>query len=103
MTTATARKRHLKINNRAIGTICDCPILFAFYNIGKVSYNWTSVRAVELNTENPRFTVVSSSCHENGKCGNFTLLFWRGRHGLVYKLVPHVQHASFSSLDQSNS
>ena len=33
-------------------TICDCPIVFAFYNVGKVSYNWTAVRAVELNTEN---------------------------------------------------
>ena len=32
--------------------ICDCPILFAFYNVGKVSYKWSGVRAVELNTEN---------------------------------------------------
>ena len=31
------------------------------------------------------------------------LLFSRGRHGLVHKCVPHVQHACFSSLDQSNS
>ena len=45
-------KRHLKINTCAIVTIRDCPILFAFYNVGKVSYNWTGVRAVELDTEN---------------------------------------------------
>ena len=50
-----------------------------------------------------RFTVVCSSCHQNGQCGNFTLLFCRGRHELVHKCVPHVQHAYFSSLDQSNS
>ena len=31
-------------------TICYCPILFAFYNVGRVSYNWTGVRTVELNT-----------------------------------------------------
>ena len=33
-------------------TIRDCLILFAFYNVGKVSFHWTGVRAVELNTEN---------------------------------------------------
>ena len=42
---------HLKINTSAIVTLCDCPILFAFYNVGKGSYNWTGVCAVELNTE----------------------------------------------------
>ena len=29
-------------------TICDCPV---FYNVGKVSYNWTNVRAIEVKTE----------------------------------------------------
>ena len=48
MTTATARK----INTCAIVTIRDCHILFAFYNVGKVSYNWTGERVVELDTEN---------------------------------------------------
>ena len=46
------RKRHLKINICAIVTIRHCHILFAFYNVAKVSYNWTDVRAVELDTEN---------------------------------------------------
>ena len=46
---------------------------------------------------------MCSSCHQNGKYGNFTLLFCRGRHGLVLKCVSHVQHDYFSSLDQSNS
>ena len=36
------------------------------------------------------------------KCDNFTLLLRRGRHGLVHKSVPHVQHDYSSSLDQSN-
>ena len=48
MTTATARKTAIC----AIVTIRDCHILFALYNVGKVNYNWTCVRAVELDTEN---------------------------------------------------
>ena len=44
------RGRHLKIKTYAIVTIRDC--LVSFYNVGKVSYFWTGVRAVELNTEN---------------------------------------------------
>ena len=90
---------HLKINTSAIVTLCDCPILFAFYNVGKGSYNWTGVCAVELNTENSRFTVESSSCHQNGRCGHFTLLFCRGRHGLVHKRVPHVQRTTTQILN----
>ena len=27
------------------------------------------------------------SCHQNGKCGNFMLLFCRGRHGLVHECI----------------
>ena len=34
----------------------DYPILFAFYNFGKVRYNWIRLCAVKLNTEN--FKVV---------------------------------------------
>ena len=70
MTTATTGKRHLKMNTCVIVTIRDCHILFAFYNVGKISYNWTG-RTVELDTENERFTFVCSSCDQYGKCGNF--------------------------------
>ena len=28
---------------------CDYPILLAFYNVGKVTYNWTGVRAANCN------------------------------------------------------
>ena len=52
MTAATARKPSLKINTGAIVTIFDCPILFAFYIVGKVRYWWIGVRDVKLNTEN---------------------------------------------------
>ena len=34
---------------------------------------------------------------------HFMLLFCRRSHGLVNECVPHVQHAYFSTLDQSNS
>ena len=30
----------------------DCPILFAFYIVGKVRYKWIGVCDVKLNTEN---------------------------------------------------
>ena len=59
-----------------------------------------SLSAVKINTQNLKLTVVCSSVHQNGKCGNFTLLFCRGRHGVVHKSVPHDY---FSTLDQSNS
>ena len=59
--------------------------------------NWISLSAVKVNTQNLRLTIVCSSIHQNGKCGNFTLLFCRGQHGLVHKSEPHVQHDYFSN------
>ena len=50
----TARKRLLKINTAQIVTIFECPILFAFYIIGKVRYKWIGVRDFKLNTDNWR-------------------------------------------------
>ena len=44
-----------------------------------------------------------SSCKQNNKRGNFKLLFSRGEHGFVLKSLPHVQHAYFSQLEESNS
>ena len=52
MMTATARKTSLEINTGPIVTIFDCPILLAFYIVGKVRYRWIGVRDVKLNTEN---------------------------------------------------
>ena len=52
MTTATDRKASLKINTGPIVTIFDCPVLFAFYIVGKVRHKWIGVRDVKLNTEN---------------------------------------------------
>ena len=72
-----------------------CPILFAFYNVDEFEepYNWIGLSAVNVNSENLR--LYAQVCHQNGKCGNFRLLFCRGRHGLVRKCVPHVQHDYF--------
>ena len=42
----------LEINTGQIVPIFECPILFAFYIIGKVRYKWIGVRDVQLNTEN---------------------------------------------------
>ena len=40
------------------------------------------MRAAELHTENEILSVVYLDyCHLNIKCGNFTLLFYRRRHG----------------------
>ena len=52
MTTATARK--MALENKYLRN-CDylrLSHLVPFDNVGKVSYNWTGVRAVELDTEN---------------------------------------------------
>ena len=103
MTTATARETSLKINTSPIVTIFDCPILFAFYIVGKIRYKWIGMRDVKLNAGNERFVVLCSTCQQNCKWGNFALLFCRGWHALVHKCVLHVQHAYFHSLDQSNS
>ena len=49
---ATTRKTSPENKHCVIVSICDCPILFAFYNVGKVRYNWIGERAVKLSTEN---------------------------------------------------
>ena len=100
MMTGPAKKTPLE--NKHL-RFCDYPILFAFNNVNEEACNFISLSAVKVNTQNLRLTVVCSSIHENGKCGNLTLLFCRVRHGLIHKSVPHVQHDYFPSLDQSNS
>ena len=67
----------MKINTCAIVTICDCHILFAFYNVGKVSYNWTGVQRIKDFRLYAKF-------HQYGRCGNFMLLFCKGQQGLVH-------------------
>ena len=62
-----ARKTSLKINTGAIVTIFDCPILFAFYFVGKVRFKWSGVHDVKLNAGNKRFVVLCSSCHQDCK------------------------------------
>ena len=88
MMTATARKTSLE--NKHLRN-CDCFVIipscshFTMLAKNPTTGNWNSLSAVKLNTQNLRFTVVCSKRHQNSKCGNFTLLFYRGRHGLVHK------------------
>ena len=65
--------------------------------VDRARCKWTGRRAVEVNTENKRFTVVCSRCR---KFRNFTLSFGRLRQRIVLKCVPHVQHDYFSSFNQ---
>ena len=61
MRTATARKKsHRNKHLPKIVSICDCPILFAFYNFGKVRYSRIGVCApVVIKTVN---IVISRCC-----------------------------------------
>jgi len=68
-----------------------------------VRYKCTAGSKVEVNTDNWRFSVAFSSYRLNRKRGNFTLLFCGGLHGIVLRCMPHVQHAYFSSYNQSHS
>ena len=53
---------------------------------------------MHIHSTDKRNILCSSA--PNRKCGNFKLLFCRGRHGIVVKCVPHVQHAYFSLFNQ---
>ena len=105
MVTETARKTSLKSKHLRN---CDCfaiiPSCSHFTMLTKnPATGLVSVSAVKVSTQNLTLTVVCSSSHQNGKCGIFTLLFCRERHGLVHKSVAHVQRDYFSTLHQSNS
>ena len=49
------------------------PILVKLCTAGEVRCKCTAISTVEVNTENERFTVRYSICHQNNKCDNFTL------------------------------
>ena len=83
----------MKINTCATESILRLSHLTIIVN--EEAFNCISLSAIKVNTENYRLTVVCSSIHQNAKCGNFTLLFCRGRHGLVHNSVSHVQHDYF--------
>ena len=81
-------KFEFSLFNMSQCVICS-PVCLFFYHV-----------IAQLQMAHWRFTVVSSSSHHKRKRGNFTLLFRRGRHGVV---PPHVQHAYFVSFYQWNS
>ena len=75
---------------------CDDSTLCEFYSFG----GDTARGAVEINQ---RIKDLLLYAHAVGKSANFALLFCRGRHEIVSKCVPHVQHTYFLPCDQSNS
>ena len=98
MTTATTRKRSLENKNlpsRDYSTITPSCLHSTMW------WKYTTTRLVCAPLNYIRrikdLLLLCSSC-QNRKCGNFTLLFCRGQHGIVLKCVPHVQHAYFSFL-----
>ena len=44
--------KHTTVKWSFVTTLQLSHILLAFYNVGKVHYNWTGVRAAKLNKEN---------------------------------------------------
>ena len=97
-------KRKLKINSFGIVTTLQLfNLVRILQNVGEVRHNWIRTRAVKLNIEHLRFTVVCSSCHENRHRDNFTLLFCREWHGILLKCVPHVWQVYLPAFGQSNS
>ena len=97
MTTATVRKTSLK--NKHLLT-CDSFAIIPSCSHSTIllKYAKTLLYARRWNKDSFMFK-LSSYC----KCENFTLLFCRGRHVIFLKCVPYVQHAYFSSLNQSSS
>ena len=69
----------------------------------KKVYKWLVCKPLNYLYSSYTFSVPLSSCNQNTKCGNFTVLFSRREHNFVLKCVPHVQHAYLSQLEQLNS
>lgn len=92
-------KHYLKINNRAVVTILRLSRLVRFLQclrrarkLDRCAQHWIKYKELKIY-----------SCHHNCKCGDFTLLFLSGRHGIVLKPALHVQRAYFSSFNQWKS
>ena len=73
--------------------------MLASFIVDRVHCKRTGSSAVEVNTENERFTVVYSRYL---KFGSSTLSFGRLRRRIALECVPHVQHDYFSSFNQSD-
>ena len=70
-----------------------------FYKNGELSRNRTGRSGVQVKKENKKITIVRSRSPQNFKCGQFTLLFCRGRQRNVPKCKTHVQSDCFFSLN----
>ena len=98
-------QRHFKINNDSLQLwlFCDYPVLFAFYYVGEIRYNWNKIRAAEFNAQNKDLLIFAQGVVKTGNVIISRCYFAEDSTELLQKCVSHVQHDSFSSLDQSNS
>ena len=63
----------------------------------KRGYKWLVCEPLNYLYSSYTFSVALSSCKQNNKCGNFTLLFSRGEHGfvLIKVLAARAAHLFF--------
>ena len=71
------------------------------HKIGEGYLRLLGTNGFHVKAENERFTGADSPSRQNLQCENFTLPFGRLRQKIAPKGVPHVQHDSFSSFNQS--
>ena len=72
------------------------------YKIVEVHFRLLGTNGSHAKAKNERFTAESSRCPQNLKNENFKSSFGRLRQKIAPKSLPHVQHAYFSSFNQSN-
>ena len=93
------RKRHPKIYLYFICALRDYFNSLNFYKNGELSRNQIDRSGIQVKKENEKFIAVRSHSPQNLKCGNFLLLFCRGRQKNVPKCKTHVQSDCFCSLN----
>ena len=77
----------------------DCFNSPNFYKYGELSRNQIGRIGIQVKKESEKFAAVRSRSPQNLKCGNFTLLFCRGRQRTVPKCKMHVQSDCLCSLN----
>ena len=69
---------------------------------GEVYFHLFGTNGYHAKAKNETFTAASSRCRQNLKYENFTSSFARLSQKIALKGVPHTQHESFFSINQSN-
>ena len=96
MTTATPRKTSFE--NQHLRSCDYFAIIPSSFNSTMLVKNATTRQKGEPFKQIQRIKKLQLHpivCRQNRKCGNFTFLFCRGRHEVILKCVPHVQHTYF--------